>query len=293
MSESYEQSVAERDEYLTGSVISRDGTVISYGRLGHGPGIIILHGSMSTGFYHFQLAKALSEHFTVYLPDRRGFGRSGPADKEDGILEDVEDLDALLSETGANTVFGVSTGGIIALKAALRLSSIRRLAVYEPPLFEDSSVPLIMMKRFDEEISRGDVAAALTTVMKGAPLISDLVGLMPRWLVRFMTKKTMAFKVSNDYASFEELAPTLHHDGQTIIEMSGRQRDLSDLQCDVLLLGGGKSTRFLKTAFRSVVRVMPAARVTVLAGLNHGSAWNSEVRGRPGPIADELLRFMS
>src|SRR5262245_51921839 len=98
-----------------GSVTSRDGTTIGYRRLGDGPGLVILHGSLSTGYYHLQLAQALADDFTVYLPDRRGFGLSGPFSKDDGVQEDVEDLDALLTKTGAQNVFGVSAGAIISL----------------------------------------------------------------------------------------------------------------------------------------------------------------------------------
>ncbi len=86
-----------------------------------------------------QLAEALADSFTIYLPDRRGRGLSGPYGKEYSVQEDVDDLDALLTKTGAHYVFGVSSGGIICLEAALKLPAIQKAAVYEPPLFPDLS----------------------------------------------------------------------------------------------------------------------------------------------------------
>lgn len=279
--------------YITGYVTSHDGTAIGYRQLGHGPGIIIVHGSLSTGYYHLQLAEALADAFTVYLPDRRGFGLSGPSSLDDGIQQDVQDLDALLTKTGTQNVFGVSVGAIICLKAALSLPAIRKLAIYEPPLFKNRATPAEMMKRFDEEMAQGKVAAALATAMKGAPLMSDIFGAMPHWLLEFMTGRMMSFKPSGDYASFRDLAPTLHHDGRLIIEMSGQQETLRAIRADVLVLGGSKSTTFLRTALESAARVLPHARRVEFPGLNHGSSWNSDLRGKPDAIAQELRRYFA
>jgi pimeloyl-ACP methyl ester carboxylesterase len=296
MTVTYPLPAAMREQSITSSVTSQDGTAISYHQLGHGPGVVILHGSMSTSYYHLQLAEALADAFTVYLPDRRGFGLSGPFNQDDGIQKDVEDLDALLTKTGAHNLFGVSAGAIISLKAALTLTAIYKLAIYEPPLFTDSAAPAAMMARFDEEMAQGKVAAALTTTMKGAPLISDLFSAMPRWMIEFMTNKMLsseAKKSPGDYASFTELAPTLHHDGRVICEMSGQQESLRAIRADVLLLGGSKSTAFLKAGLDSVAKVLPQARRIELPGLNHSSTWNTDVRGKPEPVAQELRLFFA
>ncbi len=285
-----------RPRYSTNSVTSKDGTAIGYRQFGHGPGVVIVHGSMSTGYNHLQLAEMLADAFTVYVPDRRGFGLSGPFSKDAGIQRDVEDLGALLTKTDTHRVFGVSAGGIICLKAALSLPTIQKLAIYEPPLFTSRAAPNAMMRRFDQEMAQGKVAAALTTTMKGAPLMSELFSAMPRWLLEFMTNKMMSFedkKGTGDYASFRELAPTLHHDGQVIIEMSGQQESLRAIRAEVLLLGGSKSTAFLKAGLDSVAKALPHARRVEFSGLDHSSSWNSDVRGKPEPVAQELRRFFA
>src|SRR5262249_25070500 len=100
------------------SVISKDGATIGYRQLGHGPGIVALHGAMESSKSHMQLAEALAGRFTVYLPDRRGRGLSGPYGDGYNMQREVEDLDALLTKTGARRGFGVSAGGLICLHAA-------------------------------------------------------------------------------------------------------------------------------------------------------------------------------
>jgi len=66
------------ESYITGSVSSRDGTKIGYQQLGSGPGIILLHGGANASQSFMKIGKALSDKFTVYIPDRRGRGLSGP-----------------------------------------------------------------------------------------------------------------------------------------------------------------------------------------------------------------------
>ncbi len=284
----------EHPSFMVGSVTSKDGTLLGFRQIGRGPGVVIVHGSLSTGYYHLQLAGRLADSFTVYLPDRRGFGLSSPCGNGDGLQKDVEDLEALLAKTGARNVFGVSLGGILCLKAALSLSSISSLAVYEPPLFLNETAPAAMMTRFDREISQGKVAAALTTAMKGAPLMSDIFSAMPRGLLELMTGRMMAYedqRQAGGYSTFRELAPTLHHDGRVIVEMSGKQESLRALRARVLLLGGSRSTTFLKAGLESIARVLPEAQRVVFPGLNHAASWNEDRGGQPGPVAQELRRF--
>jgi pimeloyl-ACP methyl ester carboxylesterase len=87
-----------------GSVTSRDGTSVGYLRLGQGPAVVLLHGSMESAGSHTRLALALADAFTVYLPDRRGRGMSGPYPSGYGMRTEVEDLQAVLAESGAEMV---------------------------------------------------------------------------------------------------------------------------------------------------------------------------------------------
>src|SRR5262245_47633803 len=105
--------------YTTGFVTSQDGTSIGYRQMGQGDGVILVHGGMQASQSFMQLANQLSDEFTVYVLDRRGRGLSGPYGSSYSVQRDVEDMDALLSKTGAHKVFGLSSGAIISLKSAL------------------------------------------------------------------------------------------------------------------------------------------------------------------------------
>jgi pimeloyl-ACP methyl ester carboxylesterase len=292
------QQSAARTPYTTGFVTSKDGTTIGYRQLGHGPGVLLLHGAMESAQSHMQLAEALADAFTVYVPDRRGRGLSGPYGSDFSIQEDVADLHALLAGTGAHNVFGVSAGAIICLEAALALPAIHKVAAYEPALFVHGA-PTAALTRFDEEMAQGRVAAALVTGMRAAQMGPPIFNVMPRWLLERLT--TMAMKSedrhgSDDAISFSALAPTLHYDFQVVAEASWNLDRYRALRADVLLLGGSKSPAYLRAALAALEQIVPHARRVEFPGLDHGGSSdpsNTNRRGKPEIVAQELRRFFA
>ena len=287
-------TAAEREHYTTGSVTSKDSTTIGYRQLGHGPGVVLLHGMMSSGQNHMQLAEALADAFTVCVPDRRGRGLSGPYSEDYSIRKDVEDMDALLTKTGARNVFGVSAGGIISLQAALTLSAIHKVAIYEPPLFINDSGPTAVMTRFDQEMAQGKVAAALITAMKGSQLGPPIFNAMPRWLAERLTTMAMAQddkNVKGGYVPMRALAPLLHYDFQLSVEKSGKLESFRAIRAEVLLLGGSKSPPYFKVALDALEKVLPRVKRVEFPGLDHAASWNTDRGGQPELVAQELRRF--
>ena len=166
--------------YRTGSVTSRDGTTIGYRRLGHGPGLIAVHGGMQAAQNLMKLAVALADSFTVYLPDRRGRGLSGPPGSHYSLAAECEDINALAQATGARHIFGLSSGAIIALQAALVLPAIGKAALYEPPLSVSGSTPTGWVARYDREVARGMLGSAVITAARGTQAAPPVLRFMPR-----------------------------------------------------------------------------------------------------------------
>src|SRR5437588_11902713 len=92
-----QSTATARERYITDFVTSQDGTTIGYRQLGHGPGVVLVQGAMGSAQNFMQLTRALADAFTVYVPDRRGRGISGPYGEDYSIQKEVEDLDALLT----------------------------------------------------------------------------------------------------------------------------------------------------------------------------------------------------
>jgi pimeloyl-ACP methyl ester carboxylesterase len=277
--------------YSTDSVLSEDGTTIGYRQCGHGPGLILLHGGMMTSQNFLKLATALSDGFTVSVPDRRGRGLSGPFGEHFGMKKACEDLDALLRKTGDHLVFGLSVGGLIALQSALTGRAIQRLALYEPPLpLPGHPSPYAWVARYDQELAQGNLGAAMVSIIKGTG-DSSLFTALPRFLLvplMSLAIRTEAREVKNDDVPLHALIPTVHFDSQLVKDMEGPLKRFQGLQAKVLLLGGSKSAGSLKAALDGLSKVLPHTQRIELAGLGHLAADNG---GKPERVAYELHRF--
>jgi len=290
----------QRGSLTTGSVISADGTTIGYHQLGHGPALIMLHGANTSGLDFTQLAEPLADLFTVYLPDRRGRGLSGPFSKNYSIQEEVEDLTALVNKTGAQLLYGLSAGGMICLQASLSLPSIQKMALYEPALFLDGTAHTSWLPRFDQEMAEGKVAAALVTSMKGLELGGPVMNAMPNWLLEVLTNAAMKGedkKAGPDDITMRKLAPTLHYDGLLLAEMGGQLERFRKVGAEVLLLGGSKGLPFLKPSLAALEKTLPhvAGRIE-FPGLEHGGSNNpsqTNSGSKPELVAQELRQFFT
>jgi pimeloyl-ACP methyl ester carboxylesterase len=287
--------------YTTSSVTSKDGTTIGYLQLGHGPGVVLLHGAMESAASHIALAELLADTFTVYLPDRRGRGMSGPYPEHYSVRSDIEDMDALLIRTGAHFVFGVSSGAIIWLQAALALPTIQRAALFEPPLLAGGAASSALLRRYDDEIAQGKVAAALVTGMKAARLGPPIFNLIPRSVLERLTQTMLGSadkKASNGDVTMRMLAPTLHYDFELVRESEKALGTFRSIRAEVLLLGGGNSPSFLKAGLDALERVLPSAKRIEFPGLAHSASGNPDdpMTGRgadPERVAVELRRFFA
>jgi pimeloyl-ACP methyl ester carboxylesterase len=278
---------------------SASGATIGYRQYGGGPGVVLVQGAMGSAYSFHQLAESLADSFTVYVPDRRGRGMSPfPYTPDHSLQRDVEDLDAVLSATNSHAVFGLSSGAIISLTAARSLSSIQKLAVFEPPLFTKDLFPEKELKRYREAMACGNVAAALAAAGKSVRLMPPLLNLAPNWLLAFLTKQVLAAEEANppsDYLSLRELAGSLQFDFRVVTEMHTQWNTLGSIQSEVLLLGGSDSPQFLKRDLDTLENTLPRSFRVELQHLGHAAAWNRDPKrnpkGRPEAVAAELQRF--
>jgi len=219
--------------YELKTVESKDGTTIGYRQLGRGPGLVLIHGGMMAAHSFMKLATALSDDFTVFIPDRRGRGSSGSFGRDYGLRKEVEDVAAIIDRTGAHCVFGLSSGAIIALESALQLPVIRKLALYEPPLSINGSNPAAWLPRYDSEIAAGNLPAAMVSVSKGVP-VSPVFSRLPRLIGTLLMRLAIpaeAKQTKNDDVSLAALIPTMHSDAQVVVDAAEQAEQLS--RCEI------------------------------------------------------------
>jgi len=278
--------------YTKDSVRSADATTIGYRQLGHGPGVLLVHGGMQASQDFMKLASELSGQFTLYVPDRRGRGLSGPFGDNYSVIKECEDIAALVEKTGAQNIFGLSSGAIIALRASLAIPNLRKVVLYEPPLSVNGSIPVSWLPRYEREIAQGKITQALVTVFKGLPVGPPFFVRSPRFVLAPVLALAARFvdNPEGDDVPIRALVPTQHYDMMIVQETADTMEDYRSVGADVLLLGGSKSPAFLKRSLDALERDLPNVRRKTLDGLDHLSAAND---GKPEVVAEELRRFFT
>lgn len=282
-------------EAVAGHVVSRDGTRVGYLQTGRGPGIVLVQGAMGDAYNYQDLATALSPSLTVYRPDRRGRGMS-PKPYDDGhdIARDVEDIDAILEETGARYVFGLSSGAVITLEAARTLDRVTRAAVFEPPFYADG-ISRAGVARVNAEIESGDLGAALIDSLLTASTAPTVLTLLPRPVARLLGRAVLNADARrrSPYAKLRDLLPGVRYDFNAVGGMDGKIDVFADVTKPLLLLSGTKSPAFLRRSVRTLTQVLPTAEHVELDGLGHDGPWNETRGGRPRAVASALLDFFT
>lgn len=274
---------------------SADGTRIGYLSQGGGPGLVLVQGAMGTAQHYSELAAALAPHFSVHSLDRRGRGRS-PRTYDAGhvIARDVEDVDAVLAVTGADAVFGLSSGAVITLEAARTLARVTRAAVYEPPFYPDG-IDRSGVHRLNTAIERGDLASALVISLLTARTAPAPLRLLPAPLARSLAVGVLAVDARRPgaHTALRDLLPGIRYDFNAVAGMDDRMSTFASVDKKVLLVGGTSSPAFLRRSLRDLEHVLPRAQRVELEGLTHSGPWNTSRGGRPELVAGALENFFA
>ena len=297
--------MSSNQKYKKGSVTSKDETVIGYRQMGNGPGIILLHGGGKSSQTLMKLGRALSDEFTVYIPDRRGRGLSGPFGDNYGLQREVEDMDALLKKTHAHYVFGTATGGIIALQSALELPAIHKAILYEPPFYVNETEMNNFNdigKRYDQYVAEGKLSSAMVTSSEIATKVSgDELEPPYQWvkyvpniilkLIFIIVLELDSKNVKDGDLTLKELIPTFHNDVILVNETKGTIENFKDVLAEVLLLNGSRTFLFLKHSIDALNEVLPHVKHVEIQGIDHAAA--EDATGKPEIIANKIKNFLS
>lgn len=247
------------------TVRSPDGTSIAYDSAGHGPALILVGGAFSyRGWKGWkELSELLAPRFTVVNYDRRGRGDSGDAPAY-AVEREIEDLDALVRAAGGSAhVFGMSSGAVLALRAAAAGVPIERAVVYQPPFSVDASghVPPPgfedHLQKLVAQDERGRAASYFMRAGMGAP----------RPFVAFLRLARPIWR------NLEAVAPTLPYDlavmGDTVHGKPLAREPWASIATPTLVVDGGKSSASFRQAADALAELMPNAKRRTLEGQSH------------------------
>jgi pimeloyl-ACP methyl ester carboxylesterase len=239
---------------------SADGTTIGYDARGAGPALILVDGALtvhSSG--SGELAALLAPHFTVYGFDRRGRGASGDT-LPYAVDREIDDIEALIDHAGPAFLYGHSSGGPLAMRAAIRLGGkVSKIAMYEPPYNNDPGAQeswsryLVQLRQALAEGRRGD-AVALFLRFVGTP-----------------AEQVEAMRRAPFWPGMAAVAPTLAYDHAGVMgePWSVPAGLAARVPVPALVMAGDAGLPFMPGTARALSQAIPQGQLRMLPGQTH------------------------
>jgi pimeloyl-ACP methyl ester carboxylesterase len=236
-------------------IASADGTMISYDMNGDGPPVVLVLGAFNERAAGAPLAAQLAGDFTVVNYDRRGRGTSTDTAPY-AVDREIDDLATLIDLVGGTaSVFGYSSGAVLAMRAAARGLPIDKLALYDPP-FQIEGKPedywAELARRIDDLVTtghRGDAVALFQTEGVGIPadVVAQLRG-APFW------------------PALEAIAHTLVYES---LVLASPPELVGAVRTETLVIAGGAGPEPLRDAARALASNLARAEFSALPGQTH------------------------
>jgi pimeloyl-ACP methyl ester carboxylesterase len=259
---------------VEGSVLSRDGAPIGFFRVGAGPALVFVHGSISDHRDWKKVARILSARYTCILMDRRGRGRSRHHSSAYSIQNEYEDVAAVVDDAGPDAcLVGHSFGAACALGGAT-LSAVRRLVLYEPPYPIGKLVGGENMVPFKQALATGDLDLALAVGME------KFIGL-PAAVVA-------ATRASRAWAHMRGMVTTWTRELEVMDALGDNLSAFRQFPTPTLLLRGSESPEYpFQSTTRALQQTLPHVRVSTLQGQSHMA-----MRLAPEVVAERISQFV-
>jgi pimeloyl-ACP methyl ester carboxylesterase len=266
---------------------SQDGTAVGFLSVGEGPAVLVIPGVLSMASDYAAFARALAERFTVHTIERRGRGRSGPQGDGYGIRKECEDVLALQRETGARFIVGHSYGGLVALEVARGNGVFAKIALYEPGVSIDGSMPVRWMPGYEKKLAeKKNLDALVEFTLADAParltkLPPWLMKLLPRLsFVRFPESRQMLGLLQENIREWREIA-----------RLDNTYENYREVAAGVLFMYGGRSdSRAVDLVVERLPTILPSSETKVFPRLDHFGIERTAPREVAKAVGDYFLR---
>jgi pimeloyl-ACP methyl ester carboxylesterase len=254
---------------------------------GDGPSVLVIPGVLSMAADYCAFAGALASHFTVHTIERRGRGESGPQGDSYSILKECEDVLAVRAETGASLLVGHSYGGLVALEVARNNRDFTQLALYEPGVSIDGSMPTCWMPGFRRKLDEGRrVDAFVEFTLADAP---PRIRRIPAWLMKVMV--ILLISVSKQYRQMLSLLDQNLREWREIARLDNSYHNYREVNSDVLLMFGGRSdSKAVDLVVERLPGVLPHSQTVAFPKLDHFGIERTAPRDVAKAVGDYFRR---
>jgi pimeloyl-ACP methyl ester carboxylesterase len=280
------------------------------------PGLLILHDGLDSSSTYKDMALALWTSFDVFVPDRRGRGYSGTYRDNSNLQTEINDLKALLGETGAQNILGVGSGAVIALHATLQVAAasnclIRKIAAFEPAtILGDVEEFREQRDILEQQVDGSNVTdpraleTALNITQTGSLKQQERRGIVIRWLSKIWANWRSGRWAEDTLQKDESRKGTTYSLGRLLGPLKGEIRSweeingrfetlfrLNQLDVEIFLMGGSESPNHFKNNIREFRKLLARARYTQFGGMDHMGLSNNIDGGDPERVAIHLRKF--
>jgi pimeloyl-ACP methyl ester carboxylesterase len=271
-------------------VLSKDGTRISYLSTGGGPSVLVIPGVLSMAADYAAFANHLAEHFTVHTIERRGRGESGPQGDNYSIVKECDDVLALQAETGATLLVGHSYGGLVALEVARNNSAFTKIAIYEPGVSIDGSMPINWMPSYEKKLAeKKDVDAFVEFILADAP---PRIQKTPPWLMKLFL--LVLVNCTQSYRQMLGLLQQNLREWREIARLDSSCENYREIAGSVLLMYGGKSdSKAVTLAMERLAAILPHSETKEFPHLDHFGIERTAPREVAKAVSDFFLKSPS
>lgn len=257
---------------VTSWATSEDGTQLGAATTGLGVPLVLVHGASSDARQWARVEPLLAGSLRVLAMDRRGRGRSGPLRPGHSLEVEYGDVAAMVASLdGPVHLLGHSSGARFALQAALRVSNLASLILYEPP--EPEVVSDSVLEALDRLEAAGDrvgiLRLFLIDVLDNGEDAFEFLQERPIWPIMLDNALTLPAELRASRHYRLDLAP------------------LADLAVPTLVLVGELSGPEVQAPAQQIAESLPDATVVTLAGQGHGAMLSA-----PELFASEVARFV-
>jgi pimeloyl-ACP methyl ester carboxylesterase len=239
------------------SVTSRDGTPIAFDRLGQGPPVVLVSGGSVDRSSHVPLARELARDLTVLNYDRRGRGPSGDTPPY-ATDREIEDIGAMIEAAGGEaSLYGSSSGAVLAMFAAEAGLPVPKLAMWEPPFVPEGMPrpPEDQVEQYETMVAEGRRGDAVEYFM------SKVVGLP--------TEFVEGAKQQPFWAATEALAHTLAYDARIMSDYRIPVDRAAGVKVPTLVVAGGADMPWMRDTAAALAEAVPQGKVRFLDGQGH------------------------
>lgn len=217
----------------------------------------------------------LARDFTVYTYDRRRRGESNDT-LPYAVEREIEDIEALIEEAGGSAfLYGISSGAVLALKAAAKLgpAKVLKLALYEAPLDSGDDKAKQDFAQYTQRM-----VELLEANQHGDAVAFFMADMVPPEMIEGM-------KQSPEWPLMEAVAPTLAYDNAVMGDGAMPAKAAKAAAMPALVLDGSESPAYMREAAEALARAMPYAERKTLEGQTHTVS--------PEAVAPVLVEFFA